>query len=89
MTQVTTVKKQLNESQESQNKGDNKLSKCMQNLRVLQDEKGSLEAKLGQKTIALQSQVRRLLFFLKTNCDFLRLFVRLKPYKRKLRKPNT
>lgn len=29
----------------------------MQNNRTLQDEKGSLEAKLGQKSIALQSQV--------------------------------
>lgn len=55
-----TYKKQLNESQESQSKGDTKLTKCQQNLRILQDEKGSLEAKLGQKSIALQSQVDNL-----------------------------
>lgn len=29
----------------------------MQNLRILQEEKGSLEAKLGQKSIELQTQV--------------------------------
>lgn len=29
----------------------------LQNLRTLQEEKGGLEAKLGQKTLALQAQV--------------------------------
>lgn len=56
-TQVATIKKQLSETQESQSKGDTKLNKVMQNLRNLQDEKGSLEAKLGQKSVALQAQV--------------------------------
>lgn len=51
------AKKQLDEAQEHQNKGDSKLTKVMQNLRILQDEKGSLEAKLGQKSVELQSQV--------------------------------
>ncbi|KAJ8974641.1 hypothetical protein NQ317_019876 [Molorchus minor] len=43
-TQVQTAKKQLKEANESQSKGDNKLSKVMQNVRALQEEKGSLEA---------------------------------------------
>lgn len=59
-TQVSTMKKQLQEAQDTQSKGDTKVTKLMSNLRTLQDEKGSLEAKLGQKTKALQAQV---LFF--------------------------
>lgn len=55
--QVRTSKKQLDEAQQHQNKGDSKLTKVMQNLRILQDEKGSLEAKLGQKSVELQTQV--------------------------------
>lgn len=54
---MTTVKKQLTDVQESQNKGDTKLNKVLQSLRNLQEEKGSLEAKLGQKSVALQAQV--------------------------------
>lgn len=54
---MATVKKQLQEAHESQSKGDSKLNKVLLTLRQLQDEKGSLEAKLGQKTIELQSQV--------------------------------
>lgn len=55
-TQIATVKKQLHESHESQSKGDSKLNKVLQNFRSLQEEKGSLEAKLGQKSVELQSQ---------------------------------
>jgi rootletin len=55
-TQVATVKKQLHEAHESQSKGDSKLNKVLQSLRGLQDEKGSLEAKLSQKSVELQSQ---------------------------------
>lgn len=51
------MKKQLTDVQESQSKGDTKLNKVLQSLRNLQDEKGSLEAKLGQKSVALQAQV--------------------------------
>lgn len=57
-TQISTIKKQLNEAHDSQSKGDTKVTKLMSNLRTLQDEKGSLEAKLGQKTKAFQAQVR-------------------------------
>lgn len=67
-TQVTTIRKQLQEAHESQSKGDSKLNKVLQSLRSLQDEKGSLEARLGQKEIALHAQVTLLSFFLvKTN----------------------
>jgi hypothetical protein len=55
---VATVKKQLHEAHESQSKGDSKLNKVLQSLRGLQDEKGSLETKLSQKSVELQSQVR-------------------------------
>lgn len=56
-TQVHTARKQLQEAHECQSKGENKLGKVMQSLRNLQDEKGSLEAKLSKKNIELQSQV--------------------------------
>lgn len=55
--QVQTTKKQLNETQEGLNKGDNKLTKVLQSVRALQDEKCNLEAKLGQKSVELQAQV--------------------------------
>jgi rootletin len=53
------MKKQLQEAQELQNKVDAKLNTALQNVRAVQDEKGSLEAKLGQKQAALQAQVCR------------------------------
>lgn len=52
-----SIKKQLQESHDIQNKGDSKLNKVLQTLRSLQEEKGSLEAKLNQKNIELLSQV--------------------------------
>ncbi|XP_050294395.1 rootletin isoform X2 [Anthonomus grandis grandis] len=55
-TQVQTVKKQLQEASDNQNKGDHKITKIMQSLRTLQEEKGSLEATLGQKNVELKSQ---------------------------------
>ncbi|XP_066156628.1 rootletin isoform X1 [Euwallacea fornicatus] len=60
-TQVTTVKKQLQEAQDTQSKGDHKLTKIMQTLRTLQEEKGTLEAVLGQKNMELKSQSEALL----------------------------
>ncbi|CAG9769436.1 unnamed protein product [Ceutorhynchus assimilis] len=54
-TQVITAKKQLQESHDTQSKGDHKLTKVLQSLRALQEEKGSLEAKLGQKNTELKS----------------------------------
>ncbi|CAH1108752.1 unnamed protein product [Psylliodes chrysocephalus] len=56
--QVQTTKKQLNEAQEGLNKGDNKLTKVLQSVRALQDEKCNLEAKLGQKSVELQAQTQ-------------------------------
>ena len=56
-TQVSSVKKQLQENQELQNKVETKLNTALQNVRVIQDEKSSLETKLGQKQAALQAQV--------------------------------
>lgn len=53
------MKKQIKEASDVQSKSDEKLSHALQNLRMLQDEKNSLEAKLGQKQAALQAQVRR------------------------------
>ncbi|KAK6626450.1 hypothetical protein RUM44_008923 [Polyplax serrata] len=53
---LNQMKKQINEASDLQNKSDEKLSHALQNLRVLQDEKNSLEAKLGQKQAALQAQ---------------------------------
>jgi hypothetical protein len=58
-TQVLSAKKQLQEAQELQNKVDAKLNTALQNVRAVQDEKGSLEAKLGQKQAILQAQVRK------------------------------
>lgn len=57
---MATVKKQLQEAHDTQSKGDSKLNKVLLTLRQLQDEKGSLEAKLGQKSIELQSQTAAL-----------------------------
>ncbi|XP_046406098.1 rootletin [Ischnura elegans] len=59
-TQVGNVKRQLQEVQETQNKGDTKMAQMQHSLRTLQDEKGSLEALLGQKQTALQSQAEAL-----------------------------
>lgn len=58
-TQVLSAKKQLQEAQELQNKVDAKLNTALQNVRAVQDEKGTLEAKLGQKQAILQAQVRK------------------------------
>lgn len=55
-TQVAMVKKQLQETQDSQSKGDHKLTKVLQTLRAVQEEKGSLETALGQKNMELNSQ---------------------------------
>lgn len=51
------MKKQLQEAQELQVKGDGKLTNALTNLRQLQEEKSNLETKLGQKQATLQAQV--------------------------------
>lgn len=55
--QMSQVRHQLQEANEVQNKTDEKMKKILQNLRNLQNEKGSIEAQLGQKTAELNSQV--------------------------------
>lgn len=69
------------ESQEHQNKGEGKLNTVLNSLRNLQDEKGSLEAKLGQKQAALQAHVS----FSNPNSEasILRNFFRWKLYNKK------
>lgn len=57
-TQVLSAKKQLQEAQELHNKVDAKLNTALHNVRAVQEEKGTLEAKLGQKQAVLQAQVR-------------------------------
>lgn len=59
-TQVLSAKKQLQEAQELHNKVDAKLNTALHNVRAVQEEKGTLEAKLGQKQAILQAQVRKL-----------------------------
>lgn len=54
---MTSFKKQLNEAQDVQNRVDDKLSNALNNLRAIQEEKVSMESKLGQKQAALNAQV--------------------------------
>lgn len=54
-----SAKKQLQEAHELHNKVDAKLNTALQNVRAFQDEKGALEAKLGQKQAILQAQVKK------------------------------
>jgi rootletin len=58
-TQVLSAKKQLQEAQELHNKVDAKLNTALHNVRAVQEEKGTLEAKLGQKQAILQAQVKK------------------------------
>lgn len=63
-----SVKKQLQEAHELQNKVDAKLNTALQNVRAFQDEKGALEAKLGQKQVILQAQVKKRCVSAGTTC---------------------
>jgi len=63
-----SVKKQLQEAHELQNKVDAKLNTALQNVRAFQDEKGALEAKLGQKQAILQTQVKKWCVSAGTTC---------------------
>lgn len=56
-TQVSGMKRQLQEAAEAHSKSESKLNAAVINLRQLQEEKGSLEAKLGQKQATLIAQV--------------------------------
>lgn len=52
--QLQTAKKQLDEAAQQQSRCDNKISKLQQILRVANEDKANLEAKLVQKQLALQ-----------------------------------
>lgn len=56
-TQVNGMKRQLQEAIEQQTKSDAKLASATNSLRQLQEEKGSLESRLGQKSAQFASQV--------------------------------
>lgn len=53
--QLCTSRKQLQEASDQQSRSDNKLSKTQQTLRIVQEEKVNIEAKLTQKTTTLQN----------------------------------
>ncbi|XP_060523589.1 rootletin isoform X2 [Cylas formicarius] len=54
--QISAMKKQLQETQDNQSKGDHKLNKVLQSLRQLQDEKSALETSLGQRNVEIKTQ---------------------------------
>lgn len=56
-TELCSLKKQLKESQENQSNTDIKVNNLLANIRTLQEEKKSLEAKLTQKQASYQAQV--------------------------------
>lgn len=51
------MKKQLDENQEIQNRSDLQINTLLTNIRMLQDEKNSLEVKLSQKQSGYEMQV--------------------------------
>ncbi|XP_014470851.1 PREDICTED: centromere-associated protein E [Dinoponera quadriceps] len=55
-TELCSMKKQLTESQENQSDTDVKVNSLLANIRTLQEEKNSLEAKLTQKQSGYQAQ---------------------------------
>lgn len=56
-TELCSLKKQLKESHENQSNTDIKVNNLLANIRTLQEEKKSLEAKLTQKQASYQAQV--------------------------------
>ncbi|XP_072755819.1 uncharacterized protein Root [Anoplolepis gracilipes] len=56
-TELCSLKKQLKESQENQSNTDVKVNNLITNIRTLQEEKKSLEAKLTQKQTTYQAQL--------------------------------
>ncbi|KAL6443577.1 hypothetical protein ACFW04_001609 [Cataglyphis niger] len=56
-TELCSLKKQLKESQENQSNTDVKINNLLTNIRTLQEEKKSLEAKLTQKQTGYQAQL--------------------------------
>ncbi|XP_032664691.1 rootletin isoform X3 [Odontomachus brunneus] len=56
-TELCSMKKQLTESQENQSNTDVKVNSLLANIRTLQEEKNSVEAKLTQKQTGYQAQM--------------------------------
>ncbi|XP_012540791.1 rootletin [Monomorium pharaonis] len=56
-TELCSLKKQLKESQENQNNTDVKVNNLLANIRTLQEEKKSVEAKLTQTQTGYQAQL--------------------------------
>lgn len=57
-TESCNLKKQLAETQETQSKTDAQINNLLTNIRILQDEKNSLEVKVSQKQSGYEMQVR-------------------------------
>lgn len=56
-TELCNLKKQLMETEEIQNKSDSQINILLTNIRILQDERNSLELKLSQKQSGYDMQV--------------------------------
>ncbi|KAK2575631.1 hypothetical protein KPH14_011894 [Odynerus spinipes] len=56
-TELCSVKSQLIEYQDNQSKVDEKINHLLANIRILQEEKNSLEARLSQRETSYQSQM--------------------------------
>lgn len=52
------MKKQLTEIEDTQSKSDHQINNLLTNIRILQDEKNSLEMRLSQKHSGYEMQVR-------------------------------
>ncbi|XP_076662657.1 ciliary rootlet coiled-coil, rootletin isoform X2 [Andrena cerasifolii] len=59
-TESCNLKKQLAETQETQSKTDAQINNLLTNIRILQDEKNSLEVKLSQKQSGYEMQLNAL-----------------------------
>ncbi|XP_015432669.1 PREDICTED: LOW QUALITY PROTEIN: rootletin [Dufourea novaeangliae] len=56
-TELCNLKKQLTETQETQNKSDSQINTLLANIKHLQDEKNSLEVKLSQRQGSYEMQL--------------------------------
>lgn len=56
-TELCSLKTQLSECQENQTKVDERLNNLLANMRTMQEEKNSLEARMSQRETSHQSQV--------------------------------
>lgn len=60
---MCNLKKQLDENQEIQNRSDIQINTLLTNIRMLQDEKNSLEVKISQKQSGYEMQVNFIYYF--------------------------